>query len=1176
MTARSRTRLCLSVASATASLLLLLAGSATAATPAVAWKIKTVARPTSFSPEDTESETLKASVSATGGTFELRVNEAGTSDLSWNASAVEVEAAINALPTVGGVDGSASVSGGPGDELGSHPYEIAFGGALTGRFVNLNINEGKLKGATAKTTLVLLQEAYVQDDLLLVPKNLGSIATDGKVTLTDTLPPGVRVVKVSSETWTCGTEMSGGSEVVTCTTESSVSPLASARSIDIVVSVAPGTSGTLTNLAQISGGGAPAATATETEVPIDAPQPFGLTGGIESSLLDDAGAFDISAGDHSDADYTSFTLPSRVIADLKSPPQANAVETVKQIIVDLPPGVIGNARAASTCSLLDISSLVFNLNACPASSRVGSLDLIQSLSVGGVEPEFPIYNVAPEHGYSAEFAVFEPNLKRALMLYATVVGSGANAHIRITSAPQNVLGFELGYSIVFFGHPATIDNTLPEQTAFFTAPSDCGAPKFMSAIHVDSWEHPGRIAPDGHPDFSDPNWKSETSESPPVSGCESLVFNPTFSLHSDTNQADSATGLNVDLHVPQNEDPEGLATPPLRDVTVTLPKGLAVNPSSADGLQGCTEAQIQVQSNDPGNCPDASQIGTVEVDTPLLDHPLPGKVFVGTPDCAPCSGQDAEAGKLIHLLIEVNDPLTGTVIKLQGSTSANASNGQLVTSFSENPQFPVEDLKVTFKTGARAPLSTPSTCGRYETTTDLKPWSAPQSGPDATPNSSFNISSGAGNAACAGNEAALPNQPAFSAGTVSPEAGAFSPFVLKVSREPGSQVLKALNVTLPPGLTGKLAGVSYCPEAQINAAAQHSGAAEKASPSCPPASELGTANVGAGSGTPFYSQGHVYLAGPYKGAPLSIVTITPAVAGPFDLGTVVVRAGLYVDPETARITVRSDPFPTILAGIPLDIRSVAVDISRNQFSLNPTSCEPMALSGTAFGQSSDVALTSPFQVGGCNALGFKPKLAIKLKGGTKRAQHPALRAVLTYPKGSYANIAAASVALPHSEFLDQSHIKTICTRVQFAAGTVPGERCPPASVYGHARATTPLLDKPLEGPVYLRSSSHKLPDLVAALNGQIFVDLDGRIDTDKEGGIRSSFEVVPDAPVSKFTLEMQGAKKGLLVNSENICRKPQRATARFTGQNGKSYDSRPLVANGCKGKPKKRKSHGRR
>jgi len=314
-------------------------------------------------------------------------------------------------------------------------------------------------------------------------------------------------------------------------------------------------------------------------------------------------------------------------------------------------------------------------------------------------------------------------------------------------------------------------------------------------------------------------------------------------------------------------------------------------------------------------------------------------------------------------------------------------------------------------------------------------------------------------------------------------------------------------------------------------------------------------------------QGHAYLAGPYKGAPLSLAIITPAVAGPFDLGTVVVRTAIYVDPETAQGRAVSDPLPSILQGIPLDIRSVAIKLERpGGFTLNPTSCDPMSVTGSAAmltGQSA--ALTSPFQVGGCSALKFKPSLKISLKGGTKRHRFPALKAVLSYPKGANANIASAQVTLPHGEFLEQGHIGTVCTRVQFAANA-----CPKASIYGKAKAITPLLDKPLEGPVYLRSSSHELPDLVAALNGQINVVLAGRVDTGKGGGIRNTFEAVPDAPVSKFVLEMKGGKKGLLVNSENICRKTQKASVSFTAQNGDALSLTPTIKNSCKGKAKKK------
>jgi hypothetical protein len=341
---------------------------------------------------------------------------------------------------------------------------------------------------------------------------------------------------------------------------------------------------------------------------------------------------------------------------------------------------------------------------------------------------------------------------------------------------------------------------------------------------------------------------------------------------------------------------------------------------------------------------------------------------------------------------------------------------------------------------------------------------------------------------------------------------------------------------------------------------------------------VGKVTVGAGAGpSPYYVSGNAYLAGPYKGAPLSLEVITPAVAGPYDLGAVAVRTALYLNTETSQIHAVSDPIPHILAGIPLDVRSINLELNRNQFTLNPTSCAKKQILGTATsvpGQST--SLLSPFQVGDCAKLGFEPKLAIHLKGSTKRGGTPALRATLTYPsKGAYSNIAKASVALPHSEFLDNAHIKTICTRVQFAEGNTPGEKCPADSIYGYARATTPLLDKPVEGPVYLRSSSNKLPDLVAALNGQIDVVLDGTIDS-VHGGIRNRFEVVPDAPVSKFTLSMQGGKKGLLENSTNLCKSVNRATAKFTAQNGLVDEYRPVVANDCKGKhkAKKKKHHG--
>ena len=461
----------------------------------------------------------------------------------------------------------------------------------------------------------------------------------------------------------------------------------------------------------------------------------------------------------------------------------------------------------------------------------------------------------------------------------------------------------------------------------------------------------------------------------------------------------------------------------------------------------------------------------------------------------------------------------------------------------------------------------------------MTPWSAPEA-PSAAPTDSFAIATAAaGSGPCPASEAAAPNSPFFEAGTVTPTAAAYSPFVLRLTRPDGSQGLAGLTATLPQGLVGKLAGIPYCTEAQIALArsreAPELGASELASPACPAASALGTVTVGAGAGpTPLYVEGRAYLAGPYKGAPLSLVISTPAIAGPFDLGEVVVRAALRVDPTTAQIEAVADPLPQIIQGIPLDLRSLAVNLDRPGFTLNPTSCETKQISATATSPSGAAApLQNRFQVGGCGALGFKPKLKLSLKGSTQRNGHPALRAVVTVPKkGSFANIAKAQVGLPHSEFLDQSNIGAVCTQPQLKA-----DACPKKAIYGRAKAWTPLLDKPLEGPVYLGVGfGHKLPDLVADLNGQIRILLHGKVDTDKQEGIRNTFETVPDAPVSKFILEMKGGKKGLIVNSTDICKGTHKAEVDFKAQNGKTKSFKAPIATSCGGGGKKTKGKGRK
>jgi hypothetical protein len=874
------------------------------------------------------------------------------------------------------------------------------------------------------------------------------------------------------------------------------------------------------------------------------------------------------AGAHPDFSISFNLTPLPSLEELIS---SNA--TLKTTVTDTPPGLVGNPEAVGKCRYSQILPSTAGVDDCPLDSQVGFVEI----RIGFVEVEpftvvvVPLYamDTPPNRLATLAFKV-EGSV---IVLDVTVRPDDQGLRVTARNNPQNQFAPVSGITLHVWGVPGdpshdlqrceNLNRDTPEhlcdgnkpptpnpgipRKAFFTNPTVC-EPQQSSSIQVSSWwQEPAGV-------LSDPVVDTD----PGFTGCNQLDFSPTIEAKATTTLADSPSGLDFKLHLPQNTDPDGLAEAHLKDTVVTFPKGFTVNPSSANGLGACSLAQVGLETDSLVQCPDSSKLGTVEVNTPVLANPLHGELYL------------AEQGKnpfnsLIALYLVAKGP-GGLLIKTPGKVETDPATGQLTTVFNEVPQVPFEDLSVNLFTGARGALKTPSTCGTFTTTSQMTPWTSPE-GADAFPADSFQITQGPGGGACIASEDKAPNSPAFNAGTVDPTAGAYSPFVLKLARADGSQEIKAIDTTLPPGLVGKLAGTTYCPEAALSAAQTKSGAEEQASPSCPLSSEVGTINVAAGAGpAPYNAQGTAYLAGPYKGAPLSLAIITPAVAGPFDLGVVVVRAALDLDPESFQIKATSDPIPTILQGIPLEIRTISLNVDRPSFTLNPTSCDPMAITGQSISVFDQAAsLSNRFQVGECARLGFKPKLAIKLKGGTKRGQNPALTATLTYPKGAYANIASASVALPRSEFLDNSHIGTVCTRVQYAAN-----QCPPKSVYGFARATSPLLEGALEGPVYLRSSSNELPDLVMGLRGQIDVDVVGRIDSTKGGGLRTTFDRVPDAPVSKFTLKMKGGKKGLLENSENLCLSDNKATARFIGQNGKVSEQRPVVKpTGCKGKARK-------
>ncbi|HEY2141693.1 MAG TPA: hypothetical protein VGG98_06505 [Solirubrobacteraceae bacterium] len=940
--------------------------------------------------------------------------------------------------------------------------------------------------------------------------------------------------------WTCTTGEVGERAVVTCDSGEEIQPLTPPAAVNIDVKVEPTAHGTLTNRVEISGGGAASPAVTETPTAIDAETEVFAPLTFEVGLLDAAGAPATQAGAHPGGFTTSFSLPSAFSYKTK-PPAAYPypLEDVKQIVTDLPAGVIGDALAAATCPLYDVTNLKENQRQCPFASRVGKLVLVESAFA---QTELVIFNVTPEHGYAAEFAVYLPEVARAALLYAKLVGTGAEAHVRVVSAPQNSVVRDVGVSLTLFGDPAVIDGSTISPMAFFANPSDCEASGFTSRLYVDSWQHPGRIDSEGEPDLSDPNWKSASSTSPPVTGCEGLHFEPTltFAPEQGHSQADEPSGYESRLRVPQNEDPNGLATPPLKTATVTLPAGVAISPAAADGLLGCQASGpegIELESNQVGHCPSASKVGSATVLTPLLKEPLEGGVFVAQPGCSPCSEAQAEDGEVFALYLEVGNENSGVHIKLKGRVEVGGSGqhsrevglqpGQIRTTFAETPQQPFSELKLNFAGGPRAPLANPQSCGTFSSAAELEPWShipAPgerEGTPDVTLNPSFAI------AGCEDRFA-----PGFSAGTVDPQAGGFSPFTLTFSRQDREQDLAGLSVSMPEGLIGKVAGHVQCPEPQASAG------------SCPAASRVGTVTAAAGSGShPFWQSGPVYLTGPYRGAPFGLSVVVPAVAGPFNLGNIVVRAAIGIDPHTARVSVASDPLPQSVDGVPLRVKTVNVTVGgEGNFTFNPTSCEPSRVSATITGAGgASVPVATRFQAANCASLPFKPSLTASTSGRTNRANGASLDVKLVARPGE-ANVRKVDVQLPLALPSRLTTLQKACTEAQFAANPAG---CPAASDVGTATVRTPLLNAPLTGPAYFVShGGAAFPDLDLVLQGEgVTIVLTGNTNI-KKGITYSRFESVPDAPFTSFELNAPQGPHSILAANVNLCAPTQTKTVR--------------------------------
>lgn len=906
----------------------------------------------------------------------------------------------------------------------------------------------------------------------------------------------------------------------------------------------------------------------------------------------------------------------------------------KDVVVGLPPGLLGDPLAVPTCSL---TQLLGTSEFCSADTQVG----YYRLRFFGGEKEIvgPVVNVTPEAGQSAEFAL-ENSGKVPFLETAHLVRTAAGYGFAVVS--NNIPLTELlEVEETFWGVPADPSHDpirglfclRPNYSAplcdarevgrkgaggepagivpvpFLTWTTACSSGREQATVRGDSWEEPGHVGVNGrYQGYTE----GPVATFAGATGCSLLAFNPSIEVQPDTLQADEPVGLGVNIQVPQPESPEVLGTPHLRDAVVTLPEGMSVSPGVVDGVRACDASgpeginftgpeseevglngELQLA---PGHCPNASVVGTAEAITPLLGVPVKGHVYLARPGCGgagqrACTEQDALDGNLYQLYLELGGTgefaKVGIQIKVAGKTEANPTTGQLTTKFLENPQTPFSELKIHLNGGPRAPIDNPAVCGRAVTTADFTPWSAPgtikeegpENGllvagvPDAMPSNYFEVEP-------QGCPSTWPFSPGFVAGTVTPQAGQFSSFTMNLSRKDREQYVKGIQIHTPPGLLGMLSSVQLCPEAQANDPGTYG--------ECPSSSRIGTTRVASGAGShPFEIEGTVFLTGPYDGAPFGLSIVTHAVAGPFNLGLVVVRARIAVDPENSTLTVTTDEtgphaLPQIVFGVPLRLQRVTVNIDRPNFMFNPTSCAAQQITATISGsQNATATISSPFAVGGCKSLLFKPHFTVSTSGHTSRANGASLDAKLSYPKGAMgedANIARVKVLLPKQLPSRLTTLQKACPAATFDANPA---LCPAASVVGIVRASTPLLPVGLSGPVYFVShGGEAFPSLIVVLQGDgVRVDLTGSTFINKAGITSSTFKTVPDVPVNTFELYLPQGKFSALAANGNLCKLQGKLVmpSEFTAQNGSVFkQSTKITVTGCKAKSARASRHSAR
>jgi hypothetical protein len=891
------------------------------------------------------------------------------------------------------------------------------------------------------------------------------------------------------------------------------------------------------------------------------------TEGFNVELKNEDGTVDTQAGSHP-FEYSTTTranqenIITRGIFSNEQEYRVPAGGTTKDIEVSLPPGFVGDPGVTSQCPEDELAKGItfYNSRSCPPDTQLGyaQLELAGPTSYH-FDIDAAVYNMLPRPGEPAEFGMDIVGFPVVLVPHVRT-GSDYGINVKFTSIPE---GFELlGGKLTLWGVPGDHAHdryrgeclryegeelvslcSLPYTgivRPFLSLPTSCGGPLKWSA-QIDSYRNPGVYS---HAEV----------ETPPMSGCDKLSFAPQIAVAPEPAQAASPSGLSVEITVPQTYDnPHGLAESNLKDTTVTLPAGVAVNPASADGLTGCSEEQVGLEDAAEATCPPASKVGTVEITSPLLTNALEGSIFLAQQGNLPGNGVNP-FGSLIALYIVARDPVSGVLVKLAGEVKPDPVTGQLTTTFLNNPQVPFDTLKLSFTSGPRAALVNPRLCGNYTTTTYMTPYSG---GASASPFWTFPIASGPQGSACTSSQGF---KPIITMGTLSNQAGGFTPFSLTYGRTDADQNLARIQVKTPPGLLGTLSTVALCPEPQAAAG------------TCGAESLLGHVTVAVGAGaTPFYVTGKVYLSTAYNGGQFGLSIVVPAVAGPYNLGTVVVRASVNVDPTTAALTVTSDPLPQILQGVPLLVRAVNVSIDRPNFMFNPTNCNPLAIEGTLSGAlGAKVPFSEHFQVTNCAALHFKPKFTVSTSGHTSRKNGASLDAKLSYPTGPYsANIAKVKVDLPKQLPSRLSTLQKACPAAVFAADPAT---CPAGSVLGVAKATTPILPVQLTGPVYFVShAGEAFPDLKIVLQGYgVRVDLTGSTFISKAGITSTTFKTIPDVPVSTFELYLPVGPDSALAANGNLCKSKLTMPTAFVAQNGEEiHQSTPIGLTGC---PKARRA----